>query len=229
MELALLVPVKDLSAAKTRLANLLTPAERRELAMLMLRGVLAEAGPLEGLARRVMVTNYRPAMELAEEAGFEVLREERQVSESLSVDWASQKLEAEGVGGVLRLPLDLPLVRRAEVADILGLVRGGAQAVLVPSMAGTGTNAIFRSPPTLFASRFGPGSLAQHSRLAREKGVQPELLHLPGLGLDVDEPADLHALLEREQDCPASEFLRERGVVGRLAALATKPSRGQNR
>jgi len=58
-----------------------------------------------------VITNYEPAMKLAEENGWEILREEQQISESHSVDAASKLCEKRGVSGLLRLPLDVPLIR----------------------------------------------------------------------------------------------------------------------
>ncbi len=65
MERALLIPVKELSNAKHRLAPFLSPDERREMAWLMLRGVMQAAAELPQALRKVVVTSYAPAKELA--------------------------------------------------------------------------------------------------------------------------------------------------------------------
>ncbi|HEX7928729.1 MAG TPA: 2-phospho-L-lactate guanylyltransferase, partial [bacterium] len=57
-QVALLVPVKDLARAKTRLAPLLSEAERRHLAGLMMEGTLRAVCAVPGAYRRVVVTNY---------------------------------------------------------------------------------------------------------------------------------------------------------------------------
>ena len=108
-DIAILVPVKELSHSKTRLSPLLSGEERRRLAWVLLERVLREVARAQRHCRRVVVSNYAPAIELAEASGFEVIREARQISESDSVDAASTLLERQGVRGVLRVPLDLPL------------------------------------------------------------------------------------------------------------------------
>jgi 2-phospho-L-lactate guanylyltransferase len=216
MTVALLVPIKDLSDAKHRLAPLLTEEERTALARLMLEGVLGECARLPPEVRRVVVTNDRPAIALARERGFDVIEETRQDSESDSVDRASAALEAEGMRGVLRVPLDLPFLRAAELMEILSLAAEGLQCVLVPSRDGTGTNGLYRAPPTLFPSRFGPNSLALHQSSARERTGGVKVVELASLALDIDEPGDVAALLAEKGDCAAKTYLEEIGVRERL-------------
>jgi len=83
---ALLLPVKDLHHAKKRLAGVLTPEERFALAHAMLADTIRAVQCVRGAEKIFVVTNYTPAMELAEENHWEILREEQQVSESHSVD-----------------------------------------------------------------------------------------------------------------------------------------------
>lgn len=212
MKLTVLVPVKELKDAKARLAPLYPEAVRRGLAWVMLGGVLDSVAALPGPLRKVVVTSDGEAAELAEEKGFEVFREERQISESDSVDRASALLEQEGISGVLRVPLDLPCLRTEDLEQILARARDGVGAVIVPSRDRDGTNGLYRAPPTLFPSRFGPGSLALHEALARQMASRWEVLPLPSMALDVDDPADVAELLAGDVSGPAREFLERMGT-----------------
>src|SRR5258708_13543489 len=78
---ALLLPIKDLREAKQRLAPLLSPEERFALAQAMLADTIRAVRGVRRADRIFVVTNYLPAMQAAEENGWELLREERQVSE----------------------------------------------------------------------------------------------------------------------------------------------------
>src|SRR5574340_576963 len=116
---ALLLPVKDLRNAKQRLIGMLTPEERFGLAEAMLADTIRTVQGVRSAERIFMITNYQPALDAAEENGWEILREERQVSESDSVDAASRICEERGVRALLRLPLDLPLVQSRDVDELL--------------------------------------------------------------------------------------------------------------
>src|SRR5438093_11875262 len=111
---ALLLPVKDLRNAKKRLAGVLTPEERYGLAQAMLADTIRAIQRVRNAEKIFVITNYAPVLDVAEENGWEILREGRQISESDSVDAGSKICEERGVRALLRLPLDLPLIRSEE-------------------------------------------------------------------------------------------------------------------
>ncbi|HJQ27156.1 MAG TPA: 2-phospho-L-lactate guanylyltransferase [Blastocatellia bacterium] len=193
---ALLIPVKDPANAKTRLAARLSPDDRRRLAWAMFEDVSRAVAEVTKADAVFLVSSFAPALEHARRLGWEVLVETAQAGESASVDWASRQLAERGLDAVLRLPADLPLVRAADIDALLAIEASAPAAILVPSREGTGTNAILRTPPTLFPSRFGPNSLALHRKEAAHIGVECLLVNNERIALDIDEPADLEALLE---------------------------------
>jgi 2-phospho-L-lactate guanylyltransferase len=194
---AVLLPVKDLRRAKQRLASRFSQADRTALALAMMQDVFAAVAAARGMDRVFLVSNYEPAIALARRYGWEVLLESEQTSESASVDDASRRCAALGVTALLRLPIDLPLLRPEDVDWLLGQAEPGPSVVLVPSTT-AGTNAILRTPPTLFPSHFGPDSLAKHLTEAESAGARSKILRNPRLELDIDDPADIEALLASE-------------------------------
>jgi len=214
---ALLLPVKDLRNAKKRLTDVLTPEERFSLAEVMLADTFRAVRGVRRAEKIFVVTNYEPAMRLAEETGWEILREEQQISESHSVDAASKLCEQRGVSGLLRLPLDLPLVQSSDIDELLAVESQVPSLVIVPSRDGTGTNAMLRTPPTLFPSHFGTGSFAKHLAEAKNSHAQVIVRRNARLEMDVDDEGDLRALLEH--DLSATEtgrWLRASGVAARF-------------
>src|SRR5215470_9977169 len=159
---ALLLPVKDLNNAKKRLNGVLTPEERFGLAQAMLADTIRAIQAARQAEKVFVVTNYRPAMAIAEENGWEILQEDRQISESHAVDFASRVCEDRGVTGLLRIPLDVPLMQASDIDELLAVECSNPGLVIVPSRDGTRTNAVLRTPPALFPSHFGEGSFAKH-------------------------------------------------------------------
>lgn len=213
---ALLIPIKDPTHAKTRLDKLLSVEERRRLAWAMFEDVSRAVAAARKPDRVVMVTSFIPAIERARELGWEVLVEQSQTSESASVDWASRALSERGFGIVMRLPADLPLVRAEDIDELLSIELDSPGALLVPSREGTGTNAIIRTPPTLFPSRFGPNSLALHQQEAARAGVECAIVNNPRIALDIDEPADVELLIEEGGGTRAFAALNEMNAFERL-------------
>jgi 2-phospho-L-lactate guanylyltransferase len=213
---ALLIPVKDPTRAKTRLGELLSGDERRRLAWAMFEDVSRAIVNARKPDRVVMVTSFTPAIERARSLGWEVLIEESQISESASVDWASRVLSERGFDTVMRLPADLPLVRAEDIDELLSIGLDSPGALLVPSREGTGTNAIIRTPPALFPSRFGPNSLALHKQEAARVGVECVIVNNARIALDIDEPADVELLLEEGRGTQAFAALNETSAFERL-------------
>jgi len=215
---ALLLPIKDHRNAKQRLAGALSPEERLALARAMMDDVLTAVRGVHRAARIFVVTNYEPAMRIAESVGWHVLAEDEQTSESASVDAASRLCAAQGVTALLRLPLDLPLVKSSDIDELLALEFSAPATVMVPSRDGTGTNALLRTPPTLFPSQFGHGSFAKHHALAHAAGSQILVRRNPRLEMDVDDADDLAALLQHDLSGTATgRWLSASGVAARFA------------
>jgi len=214
---ALLLPVKDLRNAKKRLMGVLTPEERFALAEVMLADTIRAVRGVRRAEKIFVITNYEPAMRLAEENHWEILREEQQISESDSVDAASRLCELRGVTGLLRIPLDVPLVQASDIDDLLAVECEEPALVIVPSRDGMGTNAILRMPPALFPSHFGMGSFAKHVGEAERIGARVIFRRNPRLEMDVDDESDLRALLKNDlTGTETGRWLRESGVEARF-------------
>jgi 2-phospho-L-lactate guanylyltransferase len=214
---AVLLPIKHLQNAKQRLANILTPEERFALATAMLADTLRALAGVRLAEKIFIATNYEPAMQAAEENGWELIHEKEQISESHSVDAASRICAQRGITHLLRLPLDLPLVQSSDVDELLAIECSVPALVIVPSRDGTGTNAILRAHPCLFPSHFGPGSFAKHLSEAEQSGAQITIRRNPRLEMDVDDESDLRALLQHDlSGTHTGLFFQESGIAARF-------------
>jgi 2-phospho-L-lactate guanylyltransferase len=221
---ALLLPVKDLRNAKQRLVGILSPEERFALAHAMLADTVRAMCGVQRADKIFVVTNYEPAMKAARANGWDILAEQRQISESVSVDDASRRIESLGIAAVLRIPLDLPLIQAHDIDELLAIDCSAPAMVIVPSRDGTGTNAILRNPPTLFPSHFGSGSFAKHCAEATAALAQVHHRRNAHLEMDVDDESDLRALLRHDlSGTITGGFLNESGIARRL--LAAQPQK----
>jgi 2-phospho-L-lactate guanylyltransferase len=193
----ILVPVKEMSTAKQRLAPVLTQEQRTALARTMLKDIcpaLAEVTPRPAIA---LVTNDAFATGLARHYGFQIIVDDDNLGESEAIAMATVEAEKRGARFTMVLPGDIPLLRACEVEAVLAAmpVEG---SVLVPAADARGTNAVLRRPCALFPLRFGNDSFLPHHAAARATGKTSVVLDnadLPGIALDIDRPADLAQLL----------------------------------
>lgn len=216
------LPAKDFVDAKQRLAPVLNPAQRNALFRAMLEDVLAMLSEVRGLDGVVVVTREPHAAALAALYGARVLRETENLGQSAAVAAAAALLASEGANGIVTVPGDAPLATAAEIEQVLAANRGAPAMTIVPSHDRRGSNCIAVSPPDLIRFRFGHDSFAPHLAEARKAGVEAHVLDLPGLGLDIDTPADLQALLRHRVSSRAHTLLAKSGIADTLRREAAR-------
>jgi len=191
----ILIPVKNLSTAKQRLASLLSQPVRTELAQAMLLDMLEVLAAWENCPEVSIVTSDPFACDLAHRFGLEVIADNANRSETDAIEMATRVCELRGVRYTLVIPADIPLIKAWELEKILEIAPEQG-SVLAPAADGRGTNAAFRRPAGLFPLRFGNDSFKPHLAAARATGKPCAVLSLPGIALDVDNPSDLRQLTE---------------------------------
>ena len=174
------VPVKDFSRAKVRLAPELGRAERAALARRMAGVVVRAAAPLPVC----VVCDSDEVRSWAATEGARVIW-----TPGLGLDGAVHaavdQLGAEGTTTVIVAHGDLPL------ATQLAWVAATPGITIVPDRRRDGTNVIALPTDLGFRFAYGPGSYARHLAEARRLGQQIRVVNDPRLGWDVDLPADL--------------------------------------
>jgi 2-phospho-L-lactate guanylyltransferase len=188
------VPVKEFAGAKQRLSTLLTAAQRQALAAAMLEDVLAALveAPLAG----IMVNTVDPlATDLARRYGAQVVTDGAHDGHTGAVTAMARILAAEG-HDMLTVPGDIPRVTAAEIAAVIEARRPAPSVTIVPAHDERGSNAVLCSPPLVMPLRFGDDSFLPHVASARDLGIEPTIVRLPGIALDIDQPEDVHALLQ---------------------------------
>jgi 2-phospho-L-lactate/phosphoenolpyruvate guanylyltransferase len=212
------VPVKDTAAAKQRLAASLPAYLRQGLALAMLEDVLAALAEVSGIAGRLVVTTDPAATALAARYGAKCMTEGATDGHTGAVMEAARRLAGEGRAGMLTLPGDIPLVTAAEIGAILAAHRPPPSFTIVPSHDERGSNAILMSPPDAVPLRFGEDSFFPHLAAAQARGIVPTVVHLPGIALDIDNPADLAHFAEIGSRTRAGLWLAQHKAA--LAAAA---------
>ena len=183
---AILVPAKDLAAAKSRLGARLDAADRRGLVVAMLADVLRATAVWTD---RYVITGDAVLAETAAGLGCLPLQDPGaglNAALRAGTRWAA----GNGAARLLVLPSDVPLVSGE---DLAGLFDAETDVVVAASADG-GTTALLRTPPDVIEPAFGPGSAGLHTAAARRAGHSVLLVTPPSLRLDVDRPADLERL-----------------------------------
>lgn len=209
----ILVPVKDLRNAKQRLSPSLTAEERTTLAHAMAEDVFDALAPFATDPGVAIVSGDSWASQQARSRKFTIVLDTDQAGETAAIEMATTFCGGQGTDFTIVFPADIPLITSQEVRAVLDLMpeRG---CVIVPAADNRGTNAILRRPFNLIPLRFGNDSFQPHLAAARATGLEVIVRHFPGIGLDVDRPDDLDALLREPVRSRAQQLLLDWKYTG---------------
>ena len=212
------VPVKDVVNAKQRLMRVLDGPERRELARAMLVDVLRALGAAR-LDRVWVVTREPEVAAIARSLGAEAIGEEENRGHTAAVATAQAEAVRADATAFMTIPGDVPCVTPQEIRSLVDALRAAPSAVFVPSRSGAGTNGVALAPPSAMRLRFGEPSFDNHLAAARALRLDPTIVTLRGLGLDVDAPEDLVALLTEGAGTGSHALLSRWRLPERLAGV----------
>jgi 2-phospho-L-lactate/phosphoenolpyruvate guanylyltransferase len=203
----ILVPVKNLKQAKQRLAPVLDQAARTELAQAMLHDVVDALASWQKRPEVAIVSCDSFALALASGYDFEIIADHKNSGETDAIEMATRVCEMRRLD-TLVIPADIPLIQPWELQAIMDAAPE-IGSVLVPAGDGRGTNAVLRRPAALFPLRFGDDSFKPHLAAAQATGTSCVVLSLPGIAVDVDNPADLKQLIGLSGDTRAQRLARQ--------------------
>jgi 2-phospho-L-lactate guanylyltransferase len=187
--------VKEFTGAKQRLAALLSPGQREALAETMLEDVLSALAGATLLAGILVNTVDPRAAALAERYGARVVTEGARDGHTGAVNGMARVLTAEADGALLTVPGDIPRVTAQEIDAVVASCQAAPSFTIVPAHDELGSNAVLCAPPFAVPLRFGDDSYFPHLQAARRHGIEPAIVRLPGIGLDIDHPVDLLAFM----------------------------------
>ncbi|MDQ3610640.1 MAG: 2-phospho-L-lactate guanylyltransferase [Actinomycetota bacterium] len=179
------VPVKLLSVAKSRLAPYGETARRR-LALAFAADVVTTALRSRLRVRVLVVTDDPDAAHALSSLGVVVVADEPAAGLNAALGYGAELLRTSLPGcGVAALSSDLPALRVDDLDTVLTAVPVEGRA-FVPDAERLGTTLLAASPGLGLDPAYG-----EHSRLRHLDSGAVELLGSAGLQRDVDTPADL--------------------------------------
>jgi 2-phospho-L-lactate guanylyltransferase len=186
-----IIPVKPLNRAKSRLADVLTPEQRQQLAESMFRHVLETVRGVPQIIGTLVISRDSKALSIAREYDAKTVQETGAPELNAALTRATQVVASWGVESLLILPADLPLLSADDLMDMISMGRGSPSVVIATDEHQDGTNALFMRPPGIIPYAYGPGSYQRHVTLARHAGVRVKTFFSEHLSLDIDVSDDL--------------------------------------
>lgn len=182
---------------KSRLADALSPSQRRSLVRAMLADVVDACARAPGVLAGTLAVVDEAARSAVGWPGVLTVPDPGGGDMNAAVAAGVSVAAARGATSVLVLPGDVPSISTADLASLVAAAGGAARAVVVGvSRDGEGTNALLLRPPRVISPAFGPPSVARHLAAGIRAGALTRSLTALRLANDVDVPADLVGLSE---------------------------------
>jgi 2-phospho-L-lactate guanylyltransferase len=206
------VPIKETAQAKQRLADAVPVELKPRLALAMAEDVLSALAAAPGLAGILVMTIDAAASEVARRYGARVLADGARDGQTGAVRAAARALTGESRTAMLAIPGDVPLITPEEVQELMRAHDRMRDFIITPAHDERGSNAILCAPPELVPLQFGDDSFAPHLEAAKRSGLEPKIIRLAGIGLDIDNPRDLAAFLQVPSRTRTRVLLQEAGI-----------------
>ena len=204
MSLWVIIPVKPLGRAKSRLSEVLSPEERHALAERFLRQILRVVTAVQQVTGTLVISRDPQVLRIAREYGALTVQESGTPELNNALMRATQVVASWKGNAVLILPADLPLISAEDIVTMIGMSPKGESVVLASDQMGDGTNAMLVRPPGLFPYTYGTDSFQRHKKAAIDAGADVKIYDSHRVALDIDVPADLelYSQLVRDSDNP---------------------------
>jgi 2-phospho-L-lactate guanylyltransferase len=196
-----IIPVKPLRLAKSRLSKVLQPEDRQEVAEAMLRHVLETVKPVKQVAGVLVISRDNHALAIAREYGAKTIQESGAPELNSALMRATSIVKSWRCDAMLIIPADLPLITSDDIGNIIDIGRKHENSVVIATDRNKdGTNALFIQPPGLIEYAYGDNSFHSHAVLAREAGAEVAVYEANSTLQDIDVPEDIDNYLRVIQD-----------------------------
>ena len=192
MNIWAILPVKPLSQSKTRLAHVLSPAERVALIQHLLEHTLQVLQQVPGIAQTLVVSRDETVLNTAQRYHAHTFIEHAPYELKTAVSQAAKYATLQKVDGILIIPADLPFLQGYELQQLLDKATPSTTCVICPDEKKDGTNALFLPPLTNFRFQYGPHSYPKHLAEAERLNLTTHTITTPGICFDLDTEADWH-------------------------------------
>lgn len=202
------IPVKPLNRAKSRLAGVLSATQRVEFALMMYQHVLSLAIQLKAVSGILVISRDSKVLSIAREQGVRTIQETKNSALNPALQRATEVVKLWRANSVLVLPVDLPFITLDDIHQMLEMGRTSEDCIVIATdYEKDGTNALLVRPPGLIEYSYGDGSFARHVAMAREKRASVHVYQSDTIAIDVDTPEDLESYNARVLTGNCSQML----------------------
>ena len=191
MKIAAVIPMKCLHSAKSRLSNILTAKQRKNLAMYLLDATIKELKKSDFISEIVIVSSDEAVKHYSCLNNIKFIKDwDEGVNKAVML--ADKYCIDNGINANIVIPPDLPFVSAKEIDKICIISNKYHKCIIIcPSKRLDGTNILFRKPPGVIKTHYDNNSYMNHLKEASKIKIPIESLDIVKLMFDLDTEDDL--------------------------------------
>lgn len=198
MKIAAVIPMKSLHSAKSRLSNILTAQQRKNLAMYLLDATIKEIKKSCIISEIIIVSNDKAVKNYSCLNNLKYIKDSEE-GVNKAVILADNYCIDNGINANIVIPHDLPFISAKEIDKICTRSNKYHKCIIIcPSKRFDGTNILFRKPPDVIKTHYDDNSYMNHLKEAYKFKIPIESLDIVKLRFDLDTKEDLLELFPLE-------------------------------
>ncbi|MCJ7636816.1 MAG: 2-phospho-L-lactate guanylyltransferase [Nitrososphaeraceae archaeon] len=198
MKIAAIIPMKSLHLAKSRLSNILTPEQRKNLAMYLLDTTIKELKESKFISEIIIVSSDKAVKKYSCLNNLKFIKDSDEGVNN-AVILADHYCINNDINANIVIPQDLPFISAKEIDEICNISNKYHKCIIIcPSKRFDGTNVLFRKPPNVIKTFYDDNSYINHLKEAHKFKIPIESLVIGKLRFDIDTKEDLLELIPLE-------------------------------
>jgi len=198
MKIAAVIPMKSLHSAKSRLSNILTAQQRKNLAMYLLDATIKEIKKSCIISEIIIVSNDKAVKNYSCLNNLKFIKDSEE-GVNKAVILADNYCIDNRINANIVIPHDLPFISAKEIDKICTMSNKYHKCIIIcPSKRFDGTNILFRKPPDVIKTHYDDNSYMNHLKEAYKFKIPIESLDIVKLRFDLDTKEDLLELFPLE-------------------------------
>lgn len=190
-KIAAVIPMKNLHYAKSRLSNILTLQQRKELVLFLFNITIKTLKKSKFISEIIVVSSDKTIEKISFKNGLIFIKDsDNGVNNAIIL--ADRYCVQNNIDASIVIPHDLPFISVKEIDYTCNISEKYPKCVIIcPSKRFDGTNILFRKPPSVIATFYDNNSYLNHLKEAEKFNIPLESINLDNLMFDIDTREDL--------------------------------------
>ena len=190
-KIAVVIPVKNLHSAKSRLSPFLTLQQRKTLALLLLNATIQTVKASRFVSDIIVVSSDNIIENFAFKNSLKFIKDDDNGVNNAVILADRYCIENE-IDANIVIPNDIPYLSFKSIDQICIISEKYPKCIIIcPSKRFDGTNILLRKPPGVIKTFYDNDSYANHLKEAKKSNIPIESLDHANLRFDIDTKEDL--------------------------------------